>query len=281
MKVKDLMTKDPLVAEVPGNRNEVLRSLVEHAVSGMPVVKARSQELVGVITRSDIFRQPEEEQTALIMSSDPFTITPDADVGEAARLFFEHRIHGLPVVSEEGSTELVGVISPTDILRMLTEEDGHEVEEFITRSVNPVYQETPLPVVWEIMNLTRQNALPVLDDKAALAGIVVDSDLFKHNEVEEDITRDDLDIEADEDWAWERIGLIMPLYYAQSQVNLPSTPVKDIMVQEVVTVFRKSSVGDAAAKMAKHHINQLPVLDSHDKMMGMVTDLDLMQAVMD
>lgn len=273
------MTQDPLVAEVPGNRQEVLQKLVQHAVSGMPVVKARTDELAGVITRSDIFRSPQEEQVALIMTSDPYTITRDADVSEAAELFFEHQIHGLPVVGDDGET-LEGVLSPTDILEVLHDEEDAMVEDFITRKTSPIHEETPLTVAWETMNLTDWNALPVLDDNAELSGVVVDSDLFQHNEVQEDVTRDDLDLGEDAaSQASERIGLIMPLYYANSRVDLPATPVSDIMVDEVVTVFRKTGVGAAAEKMSKHEINQLPVLDNDDRLMGMITDLDLMQVV--
>lgn len=280
MKVEELMTRDPLVAEVPGNREEVLQKLVEHAVSGMPVVKARTDELAGVITRSDIFRDPQEEQVALIMSSEPFTITPEDTIAEAAKLFFEEQIHGLPVVEGDDGETLVGVISPTDILRVLTDEEDAIVEDYITRNVSPVHEGTPLTVTWETMNLTDWNALPILNDDAELSGIVVDSDLFQHNEVEEDVTREDLDIGEDGE-AKGRIGLIMPLYYANSRVDLPAKPVSDIMVDDVVTCFRKTDVGNAAEKMMKHEINQLPVLNNQDRLMGMVTDLDLMQVVMD
>ena len=65
-----------------------------------------------------MFRHADEEQLALIMTKNPLTVKPGDDVNKAARVFFEHRIHGLPVV-EDG--ELVGVISPSDVLKLIAE----------------------------------------------------------------------------------------------------------------------------------------------------------------
>lgn len=273
MRVKDLMDADPLVAEVPGHRRDVLKLFVKHAVSGLPVVRAKTRQLAGVVTRTDVFRKPEEEQLALIMSSNPYTIGPDAELSEAARLFFHQRIHGLPVVH---GGELVGLVSPTELLRV-TKTGGATVQHFITGNVVPVYQETPLPVVWQTMRLTRNNALPVMDDSARLVGIVADSDLFKLSGVEETIARRDLGLhEDDADEA--SIRDIAPLYYAKSVIDLPKRPVREAMVRDVITVFQKSSADEAATKMAKARVNQLPVVDADNRLVGIITDLDLMRA---
>ena len=273
MDVKDLMDPDPLVAEVPGSRQDVLRLLVKHSVSGLPVVKARTRQLAGVVTRSDLFAKPEEDQLALVMSSNPFTIAPDAPLAQAARLFHDKRIHGLPVVR---GGELVGLLSPTELLRVTRAADA-PVERFMTQPAVPVWQETPLPVVWQTMRLTRNNALPVMDEAAKLVGIVADSDLFKLSGVEESIGRRELGLSED-DVDEASIRDIAPLYYQKSKLDMPRIPVREIMVKDVLTVFQRSSAEEAAAKMAKARINQLPVIDMNDRLVGIVTDLDLMQA---
>lgn len=274
MKVSELMIRDAIVAEVPGNRRDVLRLFVKHSVSGLPVVRERSRELAGVVTRSDLFRKPAEEQLALIMTSRPFTASPSMEISEAARLFFSKRIHGLPVV-EDG--RLVGVVSPSDLLRVMSGTTAKSVDQYISSAVVPVFEETPLPVVWQTMLLTKHNALPVMDADAKLVGIVSDSDLFKFSGVSESIGRRELGFSPD-DVEEERIRDIAPLYYAKSVLDLPRRPVKDIMVSDVITVFQKSSAEEAAHKMAKARVNQLPVIDTHDRLMGILTDLDLMRA---
>ena len=88
MKVKDVMSKELIVTYVPGTRKEALRILAKYNVSGMPVLNKDTKEVVGVVTRSDIFRNPDEEQLALIMTSNPHTIGPDDNVEDAARLLY-------------------------------------------------------------------------------------------------------------------------------------------------------------------------------------------------
>ena len=274
MLVKDLMARDPLVAEVPGTRNDVLRIFVKHAVSGVPVVKARTRQLAGVVTRSDVFRHPDEDQLALIMSRDPHVVAPDASLAEAARLFYLHRIHGLPVV--DGGKNLVGLLSPTDLLRV-TRAPGVTVESLAKGFVVPIHQDTPLPVAWATMRLTRNNALPVMDDHARLVGIVADSDLFRLSDVEATIGKRHLGFD-DEDVDEASLREVAPLYRERGVLDLPRKPVKDLMVSDVITVFQKSSAEEAAFKMAKARVNQLPIIDANDRLVGLVTDLDLMRA---
>ena len=276
MKVRELMSPDPIVAEVPGHRRDVLRLLVKHSVSGLPVVKARTRHLAGVVTRSDLFRKPEEEQLALIMSREPYTISPEADVSDAARVFHQRRIHGLPVV-EGPERAVVGVLSPTDLLRA-TRTQGRTVDHYAGPRVVPIHQDTPLPVVWQTMRLTGQEALPVMDDAARLVGIVADSDLFKLSGVEESIGRHEIGLDAEDEVEAHSIRDIAPLYYAKSVLDLPRRPVRDIMERKVLTVFHRSGAEEAALKMAKARVNQLPVIDSEDRLVGLLTDLDLMRA---
>jgi len=55
-----------------------------------------------------------------LMTPDPIVIGGDEPLADAARLFDQHGIHGLPVVAADGS--LIGVISQTDMIRARTTE---------------------------------------------------------------------------------------------------------------------------------------------------------------
>ncbi|HDN96155.1 MAG: CBS domain-containing protein [Thermoplasmata archaeon] len=278
LKVKDVMDKNPIVAEVPGSREDVLRIFAKYEVSGVPVVKAGTKKLVGVVTRNDLFRRAEEEQLALIMNDNPITISPEADLKKAAKIFYEKRIHGIPVVRRG---ELVGVISPTDILKVIAEKGEDEVEKYLSPIFIPIYQETPLPVVMKIFRLTDASALPVLDDEGNLAGIVADGDLFTFSHLQEGIAKSDIGLGEDEDlWTWEGIRDVMRLYYETSKIQLPSVPVKEVMVRDVITTYKKAKIKDVAKKMLENDVNQLPVLDERDDIIGMVYDIDLMRALL-
>src|SRR5208283_4897475 len=105
MLVKDYMTSDVVNVDIPGNRDDVLKILKRTGISGVPVLK--NKKLVGIITRKDLLRKPEETQLGLLMESKPITIGPNADIREAAKLLVDNRIRRLPVV-EDG--KLIGLL---------------------------------------------------------------------------------------------------------------------------------------------------------------------------
>lgn len=251
VKALDLAQRDPPVVEVPGRRADALRLFVEHAISGVCVVAAGTRELAGVVTRTDMLAKPGEDDLARLISHEPFLVSRDAEAIEAARLFHHHRVHMLPVVD---GRRLVGVLDPTDLLGV-TRATG-PVQRFVTQHVVPVHEGTPLAVVWATMRLTGHNALPVVDDDARLAGIIADSDLFRLAGVEESIA----------------------FYDQRSADGLPRRAARDAMVRDVLTVTASASAQEAAQKMAKARVNQLPVLDARGALVGIVTDLDLMRA---
>ena len=197
MKVKDVMSKKLIVGYVPGNIQDALRILAKNNVSGMPILKKGTKEIAGVLTRSNIFKNPEEDQLALIMEDNYHYVNQDQNLKDAAKLLYEYRIHGLPVLNNR--KHLVGIISPTDILKNLHKNIDEKVEKYFTNLIVPVYEETPIDILMEIINITNENALPVLNSERKLCGIVTDGDLFKLSHIKESVSHSDMGMGGDED----------------------------------------------------------------------------------
>lgn len=275
MKIEDVMSRDLIVGYVPGTVKDALKILAKHNVSGMPILKKDTKNVVGVLTRTDVFRNHDEDQLALLMTDNFEYVKIDQDVKDAAKLLYEKRIHGLPVLNNRSN--LVGIISPTDILKKLPDEIDEVIEHYFTHLVVPVYQDTPINVIMEIISVTRENALPVLDDERKLCGIVTDGDLFKLSHIKESVSHSDMGMGGDEDeWTWEGIRDTIRLHYSTSEVSLPSVPVKQIMINNVIKATKNTPVHEVADKMIKNSISHIPVVDSSDRLLGMVTDIDLM-----
>jgi len=278
MKVKEIMTENPIVAELPGTRTEVLKKLVKNNVTGLPVVKADDGTLVGFVTRQDIFSKPEEEQLALVIKRDIPTIGPNASVKDAARLMVDKQLSHLPVVEKN---KLVGILTPTDLL-IVVEKDNPQitVEEIVRSPCIPIYQGAPLSVALATFRAAKVFALPVLDDDAKLVGIITDRDIFNQTIVDSSVVMSDLGISDDEDnWTWEGLRNVVKLWYEVSRVDLPKLGVKDIMIKNPMTVFRKTLVADAARIMRKHDFGQLPVRDSKDNLVAMIYDIDVVSTL--
>jgi CBS domain-containing protein len=120
------MQKDVKVVRPDVSVADVIASLADAHVSGVPVVDRHGQ-MLGVISSTDVMIQEAEAEdtearTTLleskmaqdIMTPHPLTIDPNADVREAAREMLYAEVHRLFVV-EHG--RLVGVISTSDIVR--------------------------------------------------------------------------------------------------------------------------------------------------------------------
>ncbi|MFZ4815539.1 MAG: CBS domain-containing protein [Phototrophicaceae bacterium] len=122
----DVISVDPKVSIVEAH--EMMRT---YGVRRLPVVLRG--RLLGIITKGDVRGAKPSQATSLdiweinyllarlrverVMTTALITIAPDADVVEAAELMLNHKISGLPVLDE--NQQLVGIITETDIFRML------------------------------------------------------------------------------------------------------------------------------------------------------------------
>jgi CBS domain-containing protein len=147
--VREYMDDDPATVTPDTKAEDVARLIGEHELPGVPVVNEAGR-CVGIITENDLVMADEEGDLHIphyvelfgglvflepirgfekrlkkamaatakdMMTEDPTTIGPDADVHEAGRVISSSGHNRLPVV-EHG--RLVGVITRADVLRALT-----------------------------------------------------------------------------------------------------------------------------------------------------------------
>ncbi|MCE2941874.1 MAG: CBS domain-containing protein [Gemmatimonadota bacterium] len=123
MRVAELMTPKVRSISADATVADAVREMADGHVSALPVLQG--QAVVGVVSTTDLLQAQAEvedrgaravlfEQTAVadLMTRDPLTIEPDADVRDAARQMLYADVHRLFVVNDG---RLVGVLSQTDI----------------------------------------------------------------------------------------------------------------------------------------------------------------------
>jgi len=66
------------------------------------------------------------------------------------------------------------------------------------------------------------------------------------------------------------------LYYSTTKVDLPPVAVKEIMITNVIKAYKNDPISEIAKKMIKNKISHVPVVSPENKLIGMVTDIDLM-----
>jgi CBS domain-containing protein len=129
--VKDWMTGKVITVDIHTALPDAHKLMRSHKIRRLPVMDGDT--VVGIVTRSDIREASPSDATSLsvwelhyllskltmgdIMTPRPFTILPTATIKDAARLMYNHKIGGLPVVDTDG--KLQGIITESDIFRIL------------------------------------------------------------------------------------------------------------------------------------------------------------------
>jgi CBS domain-containing protein len=147
--VRDVMDAQPETVRADTSVEELVRTLGEHELPGVPVVD-RDGRCVGIVTEADLVLPDEEGDLHIphyvnlfggyvfleplqrfegklrkafastasdMMTADPDTVSPDTTVQEAASTVHESGHNRLPVVDEDG--RLVGVVTRVDLLGAL------------------------------------------------------------------------------------------------------------------------------------------------------------------
>ena len=125
----DLMTIDPVVVAVDAPIEEAERLILNHGVSGLPVVD-RGGMLVGVVSQTDFMHLANPDVRSLIhhkasgirigevMSRPPVTV-PLTPLVEAARLMVGERVHRVVVVDDHQRP--LGVLAAMDFVTLFAE----------------------------------------------------------------------------------------------------------------------------------------------------------------
>jgi len=154
MKVRDVMTKNVITVEPGASLKDAARLLVEHGISGLPVVA--DGVVLGVISEADLLfkeRGPAEHRGLLgrvldgygmdgelkleardvgdAMTIPPLTIGPHRALRAAAALMLGEHVNRLPVVL---NGKLVGIVTRADLVRAFARSDP-EIKSEIEKDV--------------------------------------------------------------------------------------------------------------------------------------------------
>ncbi|GGZ19489.1 CBS domain-containing protein [Streptomyces poonensis] len=156
-KIGSVMTTDVVRAVYGTPFKEVARLLVDHRISGLPVVD-EDEKVVGVVSETDLMAHQAEPSDARepgrrfpfaalkpaarwraakatagtagqLMSAPPVTVHADDTIVEAARIMAGRHVERLPVLDEED--RLVGIVTRRDLLRVFLRPDADIRNEVI------------------------------------------------------------------------------------------------------------------------------------------------------
>ena len=276
MLVKEIMTTDVVTITVPGKRKTALEEMRKHNLSGIPVLKEGTKKIVGFVSLEDLMQHPDEDQLALIMDRNVAVTSPESEIKDTARLMYEQDVKQISVVEDD---TLVGLLTLKDVVikgvsRMQIKD---KCEKYMKTRILAVWQETPIPLVAQIMRYSKSLAAVVLNSEGEVVGIVDNADFVRASEIINVLQKTDIQQESEgEEWVWETKST---LYIGTERLKLPDKPVRELMTPDVITITCGTTVTECARKMKKFSIEQLPVIDAHGALIGIVRDFDLLKAL--
>ena len=146
LKAKDIMTVDVITVKPETTVEELARLLIEHKISGVPVVDDNDQ-MIGVVTENDLIKKNarlhiptiirlfdayfllnsdkvEDEIKKMvagtvdeICNKDIVSLTEETTLEEIATIMSEKNIHLLPVLRDGA---VVGIVGKADIVKSMT-----------------------------------------------------------------------------------------------------------------------------------------------------------------
>jgi acetoin utilization protein AcuB len=130
-KVENWMTRNPVTIEEDASIIEAIHLMKERDIRRLPVMK--KGKFVGLVTDRMIKEYTPSKATCLdtwevhyllsktaireAMNPNPYSVTPQTDLTEAAKLIHDKKLYGLCVIDADGN--LVGILTTTNILEAL------------------------------------------------------------------------------------------------------------------------------------------------------------------
>lgn len=147
MLAKDVMNRDVITAAPEMKISEVAKLLLEHKVSGLPVVDSQDR-LVGMVSEGDLVYQDKklhipafleilggivyledprritkelQKMTAVtvsaIMTTKVYTVNENTPLDEIATIMVERKVNRVPVISGDG--KVIGIVSRQDLVKTM------------------------------------------------------------------------------------------------------------------------------------------------------------------
>ena len=286
------------------------KNKVRHVAIFDPPTETESKPFfVGIISERDVLRftQPYADKTIIasqhmktmkkllvqIVTRHPICVSPDTPIHQLISVMIENHIDLVPVLDD---TELLGIVTTTDILKFLITFDT------AVRNLSKMLKTAPCKdstdddalIVWLNRTagriMTAQPYCLALKDTLEKAIVLFKKKSFRHVLITDKNKRlvgvvSDRDILRHLPYANIRPDY-KPKHFREHLFSIPpdtpglDIPLAHIMEWELVCITEDCSVADAAEKLQTEKLSCLPVLNADRNLSGIITVTDLMRVLL-
>jgi CBS domain-containing protein len=297
----DICNNNPVTLEGNKTLYDARNILLKYNISRVVILKGRQNEKpAGIVTEKDIVRflhaefpkrsLDEIRLDEIITNQQLITVEGSTNVGDCAKLMLNNNISSLVIVkaNNDNNSILNGIITKSDLLDAYARSFGGNVaiNEYMTKKVLTVKPDESVHIVLLIMadgNVSR--VIVVGDNNSKPVGIITSHDLLpastlliadKSKPLLSQFRTKGKDIEMNESTG-STAAHTGGLPYGMKRILLA----QDIMKFNPIMVTDYFSLVDAALITRGNRISGLPVVDSNDKLVGIITKTDIIRAIAD
>jgi len=270
------VARSPVVTVAPSTPIiDVIRIMTKEGFRRLPVINPANRELEGIVAARDIVdylgggRKFEIVETKYdgnffpavyapvetIMSKKAVSIRTTGRIGQATNLMIKRGVGGIPVVDRK--KRVWAIVTERDLLHLFSKKlTGKKIAETMSKDVAAVSPDTTLKVASRKMIREGFRRLPILKNEK-LTGIITVRDIvrfFGTGEVYRSL----------------KSGAIGPVL---------DTLVQRIGSRGLVTVAADLDIAEAARLMIRRGVGALPVLDEKKRIVGIITERDLLKMI--
>jgi len=272
--VKIVQNKEVVTVYPTTTIRKALMTMNENKYRRLPVVNAGNNKVVGIITSMDIvdfmgggskynlirekhgrnFLAAINEPVREIMEENVITLKENADIDEAIETFLTKNVGGVPIVNDDN--QLISLITERDVIRALLDkiDDNEVIDDYITKKVIVATPGERLKDVARTMVRNGFRRLPVVSE-GRLVGIITSTDFIKL---------------LGSDWAFNHMQ-------TGNVREITNVRMEEIMKRDVITAKEGDKLKEVAEIMIANDIGALPVVDDDLKVVGIITEKDVLK----
>lgn len=247
---------------------ETLSQMQKNAVKRI-VISVKNKP-VGIVTERDINHFLGEDKTARAIDEIPIKHVMQKNIILLANGFEDHfdqcsarmetfKIGSVILVDDNG--ELLGIVSRTDLVKAYANVFGGKylVKDFMSKKVVTCRKSDSIKLALSLMNKNEVSRLVVTDEDGCPIGLITTNTLLLHSDY---FTK----------------GKTRSRDYLLPIEGGEKLKVKDLLTDKLITIAEEDDLATAASLMIKNKISGIPVTNSKNNLIGVVSKTDVVKA---
>lgn len=266
MTIDNVMSKEIINIRKDQTISDALKLMNKHKISRLPVISAKTDELVGIITEKDMatkIASSKYEEVPLshmristIMTDNLITADVTESKVQVLKKMVDNHIGGIPILEND---EIVGMVTKTDFLSEIDMDPytNTQIKDIMTKRVVTIGPDERLVHARRLM-IDHKIARLVVTNSGVIMGIITAKDMAKTI----------IDFKKR-----------VPEKYQHSQIR--NLFVQEVMSQSIETTTENASITDVAKIMVEQEFSGMPVSDENLKVHGIISKTDILRYIYD